>query len=71
MEGWIRYFLRNGTEPLRLAFLLIGKTAFESGDDCGFESPEFPYVINEFLKARSLKRLHISVSCLLVRGEAE
>ncbi|XWS18613.1 hypothetical protein CRYUN_Cryun32bG0059900 [Craigia yunnanensis] len=50
MEGWIRYFLRNGTEPLRLAFLLMGKAAFESGDDCGFENLEFPSVIDEFLK---------------------
>ena len=35
---------------MRLAFLLMGKAAFESGDDCGFESLEFPSVIDEFLK---------------------
>lgn len=50
MEGWIRYFLRNGSEPLRLAFLLVGKAAFESGEDCGSENLEFPSVIDEFLK---------------------
>ncbi|XVE51572.1 hypothetical protein DITRI_Ditri02bG0052400 [Diplodiscus trichospermus] len=50
MEGWIRYFLRTGSEPLRLAFLLMGKAAFESHEDCGSESLEFPSVIDEFLK---------------------
>ncbi|XVF40185.1 hypothetical protein PTKIN_Ptkin01aG0091200 [Pterospermum kingtungense] len=50
MEGWIRYFLRNGTEPLRLAFLLMGKAAFENSDDCEFEGLEFPSVVDEFLK---------------------
>ncbi|GMI85976.1 hypothetical protein HRI_002266900 [Hibiscus trionum] len=50
MEGWIRHLLRNGSEPLRLAFLLIGKAAFESGDDSEFQCLEFPSVIDEFLK---------------------
>ncbi|XVF27364.1 hypothetical protein REPUB_Repub14bG0101100 [Reevesia pubescens] len=50
MEGWIKYFLRNGREPLRLAFLLMGKAAFESDDEYGFETLEFPSVIDEFLK---------------------
>ncbi|KAK8575056.1 hypothetical protein V6N13_033718 [Hibiscus sabdariffa] len=50
MEGWIRHFLRNGSEPLRLAFLLMGKAAFESGDDCEFQCLEFPSAIDGFLK---------------------
>ncbi|OMP08837.1 hypothetical protein COLO4_06066 [Corchorus olitorius] len=49
MEGWIRYFLKNGNDPLRLAFLLMGKAAFERGEDDS-ESLEFPCVIDEFLK---------------------
>ncbi|KAE8734318.1 hypothetical protein F3Y22_tig00000773pilonHSYRG00158 [Hibiscus syriacus] len=50
MEGWFRYFLRNGSEPLSLAFLLMRKAAFENGDDCGFQCLEFPSSIDEFLK---------------------
>ncbi|XP_038722389.1 uncharacterized protein LOC120014498 [Tripterygium wilfordii] len=54
LEGWIRYF-SNGcdgggkgtSEPLRLAFLLLGKAAFLSEDGDGLE---FPSAIEEFLK---------------------
>ncbi|KAM7256812.1 hypothetical protein ACFE04_012553 [Oxalis oulophora] len=52
MDGWIKHYLGNGyrdekMEPLRLAFLLLGKAAF---GDCGFEGIEFPSSIQEFLK---------------------
>ncbi|TYH13801.1 hypothetical protein ES288_A06G168100v1 [Gossypium darwinii] len=50
LEGWIIYFSRNGSEPLRLAFLLMAKAAFESADDSGFQTLEFPSIIDEFLK---------------------
>ena len=55
LERWISYFLRNGEsdgeermEPLRLAFLLLGKAAFELED--GDTNFEFPLAIEEFLK---------------------
>lgn len=53
LEGWIKYFLGSckGEEPLRLAYLLLGKAAFAfDGDDCGFGGLEFPSTIDEFLK---------------------
>ncbi|XP_057996676.1 uncharacterized protein LOC110669013 [Hevea brasiliensis] len=59
LEGWIRYYLQDGggeekREPLRLAFLLLGKANFESenGDGASFGGLdiEFPSAIEEFLK---------------------
>ncbi|KDP37943.1 hypothetical protein JCGZ_04586 [Jatropha curcas] len=57
LERWIRYFLQNGEgeerkEPLRLAFLLLGKAAFdvENGGGGGFGGLEFPSTIEEYLK---------------------
>ncbi|XP_059439674.1 uncharacterized protein LOC132172347 [Corylus avellana] len=56
LEGWIEYFM-NGCgveerrEPLRLAYLLLGKAAFVSeGADCGVGGLEFPSSIVEFLQ---------------------
>ncbi|KAJ7000127.1 hypothetical protein D5086_008278 [Populus alba] len=53
LEGWIRYFLGDGgeesREPLMLAFLLLGKAAYElEGADGG--GLDFPSTIEEFLK---------------------
>lgn len=53
LEGWIRYFLGDGgeerREPLMLAFLLLGKAAYElEGADGG--GLDFPSTIKEFLK---------------------
>ncbi|KAF2305392.1 hypothetical protein GH714_004895 [Hevea brasiliensis] len=59
LEEWIRYYLQDGggeekREPLRLAFLLLGKANFESenGDGASFGGLdiEFPSAIEEFLK---------------------
>lgn len=56
-EGWIKYYLQNcggeeKREPLRVAFLLLGKAAFqyEDGDGASFGGLEFPSTIEEFLK---------------------
>ncbi|KAH7568609.1 hypothetical protein ACOSP7_011621 [Xanthoceras sorbifolium] len=50
MEGWISYFLRDcdcdGEEPLRLAYLLLGKAAF----DFGSGGLEFPSTVDDFLR---------------------
>ncbi|XP_031279692.1 uncharacterized protein LOC116138102 [Pistacia vera] len=53
LEGWIKYFLGSckGEEPLRLAYLLMGKAAFAlDRDECGFGGLEFPSTIDGFLK---------------------
>ncbi|KAJ4826625.1 hypothetical protein Tsubulata_002227 [Turnera subulata] len=55
LDGWIRCFLGNGKEekrePLKLAFLLLGKAAYESeSGGGGFGALEFPATIQEFLK---------------------
>ncbi|XP_059665275.1 uncharacterized protein LOC132311391 [Cornus florida] len=54
LEGWIKHFLNDGgeekIEPLRLAHLLLGKTAFVSEDSDGFGGFEFPSTIEEFLQ---------------------
>ncbi|XP_011035449.1 PREDICTED: uncharacterized protein LOC105133244 [Populus euphratica] len=53
LEGWIRYFLGDGgdegREPLMLAFLLLGKAAYELEvvDGGGLD---FPSTVEEFLK---------------------
>lgn len=55
LEGWIEYFM-NGCgaeekrEPLRLAYLLLGKASFVSeGADGGCAGLEFPSTIKDFL----------------------
>ncbi|TXG47849.1 hypothetical protein EZV62_027143 [Acer yangbiense] len=56
MEGWISYFLRDcdgeeSEEPLRLAYLLLGKAAFDlDGADFGFGGLEFPSTVDDFLR---------------------
>lgn len=51
MESWIKYLLKNGEEPLRLGYLLLGKAAFAlDGEDCGFGGLEFASTIDDFLK---------------------
>uniref|UniRef100_A0A2N9J2F6 Uncharacterized protein n=1 Tax=Fagus sylvatica TaxID=28930 RepID=A0A2N9J2F6_FAGSY len=52
LEGWIDYFM-NGEEeekrePLRLAYLLLGKSAFADTDG-GFGGLEFPTSVDQFL----------------------
>ncbi|KAG5247132.1 hypothetical protein OIU76_029355 [Salix suchowensis] len=53
LEGWIRYFLGDGgeerREPLMLAFLLLGKAAYELEGADG-DGLDFPSSIEEFLK---------------------
>lgn len=54
LEGWIQYFM-NGEmerrEPLRLAYLLLGKAAFENKEDadCGYGGLDFPTSVQQFL----------------------
>ncbi|KAL0011597.1 hypothetical protein SO802_006705 [Lithocarpus litseifolius] len=54
LEGWIQYFM-NGEmerrEPLRLAYLLLGKAAIENKDDadCGYGGLDFPTSVQQFL----------------------
>jgi hypothetical protein len=56
LEGWIEYFtngcgVEEREEPLRLAYLILGKAAFVSEDaDCGFGGMESPSSIEEFLQ---------------------
>ncbi|CAK7350255.1 unnamed protein product [Dovyalis caffra] len=60
LEGWIRYFLGDGDgdgdggeetrEPLRLAFLLLGKAAIELEGADGGGGLDFPSTVEEFLK---------------------
>ncbi|GLT50626.1 hypothetical protein SLA2020_241000 [Shorea laevis] len=50
MERWIRYFMENDKEPLRLAFLLLGRAAFESSGNYSSGGMEFPSAMDEFLK---------------------
>lgn len=55
LDGWINYFLNGGgeeerLEPLRLAYLLLGKAAFASHNaDEFFEGLEFPSTVEDFL----------------------
>ena len=51
LDGWINHFMNGGgeekQEPLRLAHLLLGKSAFVS--DGAFGELDFPSTIQEFL----------------------
>ena len=54
LEGWIQYFMNGETErrePLRLAYLLLGKAAFENKEDadCGYGGLDFPTSVQQFL----------------------
>lgn len=57
LDGWIEHFMNgnNGEEvmePLRLAHLLLGKSAFmhNSREDCGYGGLEFPDTVEDFLQ---------------------
>ncbi|PWA44229.1 hypothetical protein CTI12_AA527900 [Artemisia annua] len=47
LDGWIKFFLESGSEPLRLAHLLLAKAAV-CGEGEG-ERVEFPDTVDEFL----------------------
>ncbi|XP_038895328.1 uncharacterized protein LOC120083579 [Benincasa hispida] len=55
LNGWIEFFSNGGgeeerLEPLRLAYLLFGKSVFASnGDDGCLEGMEFPSTVEDFL----------------------
>ncbi|KGN65550.1 hypothetical protein Csa_019856 [Cucumis sativus] len=55
LNGWIEFFSNGGDEedrlePLRLAYLLLGKAVFASNDDDGcLEGLEFPSTVEDFL----------------------
>ncbi|KAA0053967.1 uncharacterized protein E5676_scaffold480G00360 [Cucumis melo var. makuwa] len=55
LNGWIEFFSNGGgeedrLEPLRLAYLLLGKAVFASnGDDGCLDGLEFPSTVEDFL----------------------
>jgi len=48
LDGLIRYFGKERIEPLRMAYLLVGKVACFSGGR--FEAFEFPSTVEELLQ---------------------
>nr|GEV20041.1 hypothetical protein [Tanacetum cinerariifolium] len=47
LDGWIKFFLESGSEPLRLTHLLLAKASISS--DGEGERVEFPDTVDEFL----------------------